>query len=397
MEIYRWLVCLFTLCVIFSQQLLIIPLIYGFRKDESPVLFFIVVFSISLLILFRDLYRKENYRTKSVLAVAVAILFLYILTSLLFVGTTPAYNSFLLQYIAISIPSLILGCHMAISRDLDKLDVLLPFFLLLFGAVFIPIAIETSLLTKLANSDDQGLNYQSLSYVLVDISICSAYCVLFSSLKKIKIFRFFRWIMLFLAIVSAVCTFLPGGRGALIALCVSIICILYYYAKFSKFKVVVIVLVSLLLSTYLISSFDVKESIGFMRSSNGLFDVTSRARGYSQSIKAIFDSPIIGNGLGSVGIILGGYSHNMFLDLLLEVGFLGTILVTYVIIKTFASLINLSKVNSSNFFFFLLFLRSFVYSMFSGYWLIIYPFWFVFGYVYSRRRIVLSNHKIKIL
>lgn len=397
MEIYRWLVCLFTLCVIFSQQILVIPLIYGYRKNESPVLFFIVVFSLSLLILFRDLYRKNNYRTKTVLAVAVVILFLYILTPLLFVDTTPAYTSFLLQYIAISIPSLILGCHMAISRDLDKIDVMLPFFLLFFGASFIPIAIETSFLTKLANSDDQGLNYQSLSYFLVDISIYSAYCILFSSLKKLKFFRFFRWVMLFLAIVSTVCTFLPGGRGALIVLFVSIIFNLFFYARYSKLKVVVIILVSILLSSYFISYFDVTESLGFARSSSSLFDITNRARGYSLSLKAIFDSPIIGNGLGSVGIILGGYSHNIFLDLLLEVGLVGTILVTYMIIKTFTNLIILSKVNSSHFFFFLLFLRSFVYSLFSGYWLIICPFWFVFGYVYSRRRIVLSNHKIKIL
>ena len=134
---------------------------------------------------------------------------------------------------------------------------------------------------------------------------------------------------------------------------------------------------------YLVSYFQVFESVGATRIVNSLTKDEGRMGLWEKAIDSFKESPIIGHGLGSVWWEVGFYSHNFLADLLVETGIIGTITIMSVLIKCVLRIIRLSKSNTMAMFLLIVFSGILVETAFSGYWLSASKLFLVYGFVYG--------------
>lgn len=104
---------------------------------------------------------------------------------------------------------------------------------------------------------------------------------------------------------------------------------------------------------------------------------------------AIFQHPIVGHGIGAEYTILGTYSHNIFLDIILQGGFIfGGLFIILFIFKAIMAFVN----EEDKLFFFVLFCYGFVPLLISGSYLSSMSFWIFLGYLNKFSKIKIKNH-----
>ena len=269
-----------------------------------------------------------------------------------------------------------------------SLAIALVFGLVAFICTFNP---STSTSGGLA-SNDNNLNYQSLSYLA---SYSAALCEVFlyingNIIKKSLSFAIYGMVLLDLLTIL-----IAGGRGGLVAYTLFGIIFSVFTVRSQRvsahtilkyFFVIIAVSAGLCFIFKMASNSTVATSgfnrlLGFL---NGTGD-EGRARIWEKAISSFISSPIVGHGIGSVFYEVGQYSHNIFLDLLVETGLLGTIIFVFFIIHYLRVLFRMMRYDIYNIFWLFIFLCGFFMNLFSGYYLISIPMWWSIFAVISKK------------
>lgn len=187
---------------------------------------------------------------------------------------------------------------------------------------------------------DSFLNANAIGLYLAISAICSMYIF---SIEKKKIYG--------LAIlVFSLVIFLTGSRKAFLMLLIGISGLYYINSKklVKKIKAIILIALILLISLYLVMNIPEFYNVLGVRLERLVNSLTGTGRDRSAEVrfslietgKALFkDRPIWGYGVSTFGIVSrkGMYSHNNYIELLVGVGIVGTIIYysiyAYIIIK----------------------------------------------------------------
>lgn len=227
---------------------------------------------------------------------------------------------------------------------------------------------------------DGGMNYQTVAYAMAELFAFSFFYSFIYNTEKDQFFLK-KLIMMFAMLVQAACCAMSGGRGGLLLLVVYALYFCYYLIKnkiVSKQKLIKVG--SLLTVSFFCLSdhLGVFQSSGFERSSNSLND-DDRFYVWAEYWKYLDDYPLFGYGPGGDYFTVGFYSHNMLIDFMLELGFLGTFIMIGVFFKTYKKVYALSMQDTIFVLVMILFIYGMVMNMFSGYWISKNVNWLAFG------------------
>ena len=386
---------LFFLFVFFDEFFFFILIMTGTSAENGmKTLEVVPIAGATYLMMAYDFFKgRVKGRVSNVLLFLIAIVLLYLLTQLFHDGLNPKYRSSLLAVLAESIPAAYVGTRLARSSSISmlKIDRLLPLFVIpisiTLGIVGVGYAREAMLITE----DESGLGYQSMSYFM---SYCYAYCayyVFFSPLKNTRIHRFFRIIMLPDMLFCALMCLVSGGRGAFVFIILISIYILYTLRKSMKGHVGYYILIIIGVSVAFLlaaSYFNIWNSAGMNRVVEHLSDDTERERLYRLALQAFEESPIVGQGMGSIWYTVGYYSHNIVMDLLAETGIVGTTIFLSILLKTFLGLYRLMRYQKIAVLLSIIFLGALLKNAFSGYYLGAFKLFMMCSYIY-----VMNNFK----
>lgn len=223
---------------------------------------------------------------------------------------------------------------------------------------------------------DSVLSYQSLSYAAAySIGLLFFFIRHYNQKKK-----WLKFLLLLLVGVNVFILFSGGGKGAFVLLCV--LFFLFFYNILKKKTVLLLGIVSFLfffekqIVVNFIGQFAGGNRILVLFLSNDVEQITSgRDSLYIKGINVLLDRCFLGGGPGSVLYDVGFYSHNIFLDILLDWGFVVFFFFLFIIFIVFKkSLTNLH--NTSISFLFLIFLEHFIMLFFSGSFYHSFGLWF---------------------
>lgn len=340
-----------------------------------------------LMMAYDFLKGRVKGRVLNVLLFLIAIISLYFLTQVFHDGSNPKNHSTLLLILAESIPAAYVGTRLARSSSIAmlKIDRLLPFFVIPISITLGLVALRYASGSMLIKEDESGLGYQSMSYFMSYSYAYCAYYVFFSPLKNMKIHRFFRIIMLLDMFFCALMCLVSGGRGAFVFIIMISIYILYTLRKSMKGHIGYFILIITGVSVAFFFSafyFDIWNSAGMGRVVGFLTEDTERERLYRLAFQAFEESPIVGQGIGSIWYTVGYYSHNLVMDLLAETGIIGTTIFLYLLLKTFLGLYRLMRYQKTAILLSVIFLGALLKNAFSGYYLGAFKLFMMCSYIY---------------
>lgn len=367
---------LFFLFVFFDEFFFFILILTGTSAEQGmKTLEVVPIAGITYAMLAYDILKgRVKGRVLNVLLFLVAIVLLYLLTQLFHDGANPKYRSTLLLILAESIPAAYVGTRLAGSSSITilKIDRLLPFFVIPISITLGTVGVEYAREAMLIREDESGLDYQSISYFMSYSYAYCAYYVFFSPLKNTKNHRFFSVFMSLDMLFCALMCLVSGGRGAFVFIIVISIYILYTLRKSMKgnlgyyFLIITGVSIAFLSAAFF---FDIWNSAGMNRVVGHLTEDVERERLYRLAFQAFEESPIVGQGMGSIWYTVSYYSHNIALDLLAETGIIGTVFFLSILIKTFLGLYHQMRHQKIAIFLLMIFMGALLKNAFSGYYL----------------------------
>ena len=189
-----------------------------------------------------------------------------------------------------------------------------------------------------------------------------------------------KYIVFILIIFNIYIVFAGGGKGAFVLTC--LLFLLYFYSRI-KAKVALLI-VTFLGALKIFESFFIDiilQTPGGMRIltlfiSDDLNQITTgRDRLYAKAVDVILDRCFLGGGPGSAIYDVGYFSHNIFLDILLDWGFIGCVFFLVVIVVVCRKSFALFE-NPNIRFLFTIFFCQFILLMFSGSFYSYFGFWF---------------------
>ena len=201
-------------------------------------------------------------------------------------------------------------------RDFEMFEKYLILFSKFFSILFFLMYIIFGKLSILDSYD------MSLGYVLVTLSII----LLASTFKR------FNSISLILACVDLFFALSFGSRGIIVVLCSCILlCIYFSKRKIKIYSVCIVTTVTILfVSLSLMGVFEDSRTIRLVTNPDTLLYLSGRDRIFNGLEPYLFNAPLLGNGIGADRIVMGDYglyAHNVFLELLVSVGLLITIII----------------------------------------------------------------------
>lgn len=354
----------------------------GFASYKS-VVGVLALFSYTLVVYYFLRHGKVRDSMVKVFFVLLLLTGLYCITPTFYFTENELYKSYRLVLFGQTIPVSLMAVVAAYDTDaIDKMKSLTPlisilFLMLSFHGAFFPTATAGGGLA----STEYEMNYQSLGYMAAYASSFSLYFFLFfKNVKWHYIFknRVSRWVAGIVYLLCFLVSIIAGGRGGFLLILLQSAFLFYVYFRGSEnfFKIipVVVILIFIGLSIFYFASTIGIDSSGYSRIL-GFVEGESEGRNslWSLAIKKFLNSPIWGYGLGSVFYETGFYSHNMFTDLLVETGILGTSLFCVLLLSTVKKGIGFLKFDKSECIWLMLFLDGFVLGLFSSYYVAICP------------------------
>ena len=242
--------------------------------------------------------------------------------------------------------------------SLNGLVRVVPIIVLIYtlGSLF-ALAFSTGLTTGGLMADGSGLNYQSNSYCAAyAIGLTMYYLTHFDSSKKLRIFRYRLfakpfWYLLMVCQLSVLV--LSGGRGGLVtAFLVAIYCAITQKEKLisdirkaMSSAALVLVGIAFFLAVMGTISFGYDGLDRILSFLDGRGD-ENRSQIASNAIALFLSAPMFGHGAGSVFGLLGTYSHNFVLDILVEYGLFGAALIIFFAAFVVCKLVRCIKADS---------------------------------------------------
>ena len=281
-------------------------------------------------------FRRPKQRDLIAFSVIIIILVLYFSTSLRYDTLSPYYTSNIFYVVSRCIVPFLMGWFggyqpINLSAKLKKNS---QYIVLLLTAGALIAAYFSSGQTIVGGyiDDDSGFRYQNISYALAYANAIMLYLILNQKkLIKNKAVFYAMWICFPLQWVGVL---VSGGKGGFVTICVlSFINLLIYWRRHPSnvvIKRIVLTIPIVLIVGYYIVRYVSKVQLGenaFFRIIRllTLSDDTGRSLIRVNAFDVIKSSPIWGCGIGSVSTVLYPYpySHNLFLDALIELGIFG--------------------------------------------------------------------------
>lgn len=359
----------------------------GLNLPENGILFKIysVTLTFLILIIFVSNFNKLPLQERNnCILISCGVVFLFFITRLIYNEPNELYNTYFFSMGVRFIPALL--CGVIMLKEENALSymgkALLPFVsiytIVLASVIFNANANSNMVLTY---NVEGGMNYQTMSYYSVFSFGLTLYLLVNSSFSKLV--NFFLVIISFIQIVMALMT---GSRGAFV---LAIIIVAYYiFNHFSIKKAVLISSIVILISYIFFMNFEngylldmgISRIMNFWSDSSAI-EQDSRWIRWNLAWNAFEESPIWGNGIGSVFYKVGFYSHNIFTDLLCEGGILLTGVCIYILFRFLVKIKYLISCDRKFELILIIFLCSFVNILFSGYYLSETGIWLSFVYI----------------
>lgn len=227
------------------------------------------------------------------------------------------------------------------------------------------------------NTRTLGIDRQVLSYAGAYAFMLLLYVNMnFYGISKFEFFssKYIIWINYLMIAIDLYIVFAGGGRGAFVLVEIGMAYFLLKNLSTLNMKKIIssalIIVVGVIIiniastSTYTMSGFFSIQSLfenGFVdQSSMDRLELYTTAWGYAK------ESWFLGNGAGSTAYTVGFYSHNIFIDILVEYGFWGIIIIAVMIIKFWLKVIRYNKLDTQIDYIAIIFICSFTMLLFSG-------------------------------
>lgn len=381
-----WFFPIFFLIFLFCDQLLSTYLSLVGMTSQSGMLqrVFIPIAIVGYVILLRDV-SKHSKIVNPILMITIVFGLLFLFSSLTTSGAPSAYYNRLLRFGSICVAGVAVGAHLSLYPHFEKIEKILPYFIMLFVFVLGRYGLEASMNNMIIKEDEGegiGLNYQSFSYYMAIEYTYSMYFLLFSSIRGSRYHRTMFLPMAATAIIAAALCIMGGGRGPFVYLAVISLVIFYFYQRTRKTSISSIWTIVLLVVAFIfiVGRLNVFDSAGFTRVSENLTEDSTRPILYAKAWEAFQESPLFGHGFGSIWWTVGWACHNMFLDLLAEGGIIGAGIVLYYFFNTGKYLWKQPKVNTCYCLLLIVFLETIIENTFSGYWVSSQAIWFTVAF-----------------
>lgn len=359
---------------------------------------YIIIALISYLILLHDLFSGlYKRRVLQFVMMLCGILLLFVITMLLYDNIPRSFTTSVLYFGSTCIAGAVCGIHLAIKQPWEQVDRLLPYFLAFVGIAVGIFGMRTLLIGMLNSNEGAALDYQTVSYYMAEIFALSGYYAFFSQGGGVSYFRIARWVAFALMLFAVAIVLISGGRGGFLYMCISaivIVMMLVSSKKIHRSYFILVLALSCVAFLFLASNLSIFESSGFDRITSTLTEDDNRKELYGKAWSSFTDAPITGHGLGSVWMEVGFYSHNVFLDLLVELGVFGMLAFIYVTFRSMAKLWLWKKYEPFYILILLSMLKGIVMVLFSGYWLNTIQLWMFWGFVYITTVSRNGNHKV---
>lgn len=390
------LICILAFFLCYEQPLVLgLGALVGF-SDSSGLLHISALglfLLLAMLVAFKVMSEKKlNRALVYALVLSAVLVSLYAGTQLFYISVPRSYRSYLLTLGSYVMPAIIAAALCAKNRDFLKIGKKLAFV----AAVTLTICMAMAVFTKdlsvsVIYLNEDGLNYQTISYYSVYAVSLSLYLLTDKS-EQISLLK--KTLLMLMIFINLICAFAGGGRGAMVLLLV--VGVYYIAFNFKELRqkkgfrralvACVIVFIGLNIVMQMpIASKGIERTLRFFSALGSNIKVDNRNIRYALAIDSFWRSPIWGHGIGSVFMEVGFYSHNLFLDLLVEGGVLllsaAGILLAYVTKKFMA----LRKNHPEFDLIAMIFLDCFVMYMFSGYYLSSAGLWFSIFYIFWKK------------
>ncbi len=245
--------------------------------------------------------------------------------------------------------------------------------------------------------DTNSINYQTASYYAAyALGLNLFYLDCYDSIKTFDWLKNIKWLFNVLPFFQIIMCIYAGGRGGFVLMLA--VLIMYYILKQKKgitgdkfFSGIIVFAVGLFVAYVVLKtgkSAGINRILGFLGSPND-----DGRREIAEEAITVFKTKVVtGYGINSIWYKLGYYSHNIFTDLLVETGVVGTGVVGIILIKTGFALIRLVKKDKNNYIIINLFLFGFMMSLFSGYYLSQPFIWFAIAYALASKKEKRANN-----
>ncbi|MCD8304107.1 MAG: O-antigen ligase family protein [Prevotellaceae bacterium] len=398
----------FILVVAFSGSLYGIMLAcFGLVHSSIVVHLYYFAIAFGLLLFFIGAANKISLKpfvNTILIGIVVAILYFwahlhyqstpihsYFESNTTFQATHNGYHRYFIYILVHFIPAIAMGAMMlqdsSVLKKMDK--ALLPFilfFTIVLAYTIFSAKISYSVATTFEYMNDQTLNYQLVSYYSMFAFGMTLYLI--SNHRYPWIFYI---LLTALAALQLVLALTAGGRGAFVMGLA--FCLYFGLTRLSFGKMTLYILlagVAFLVVQYLLVNNELfgqgYERIMNFFSNQENYRTDNRWVRWDLSFESFATSPIIGHGIGSVFYEVGYYSHEIFLDILCEGGLVLFGIFAYGLFKFGSLLWSSIKYDRHNELLLVLFLCSFVYLCFSGYYLGESAGWLAVSYVLCRGR-----------
>lgn len=366
------------------------------KSENSSMQVFYAAFALFAIAVFAYyLFFKVTLSKREVtLVFGIVILFLsfMLVPRILYGPYNENFRSQVLVVLAGSLPAFLVGVVLRRSDKINNMCALMPTVIIIFTVTSIIVTFFSSSSTTGGYiSDKSGLNYQEISYLSANaLGLNLFYIKNKQNIIETGLFksRYCLWLFYCLIPVQVLSLLVGGGRGAFV---LSLVLLVYYFCMDAKnvkknLNSIVFLFIGLLAVILILPLLNVENS-GFERILS-LFEghgAESRTEIWEQAIDYFSMSPIIGHGAGAVPYLFEVYSHNFFMDVLVEYGAIGIVLSIVIVVSLLKRLVSAVKDDPRNHLIAVLFIFSFVMLMFSGYWYSHVSIWFIVGYIFSSK------------
>ncbi len=379
----------------YNIGLLVLPGLFSYKT------FSLVLAIITAVAIIKCLLSKKSKVDKRVITVSLAFIIVIIMyrfvTPLQYRITDPGYFSG--EFLALSgqvfpaaITALLIANQDEVQSSIKKSSLIVS---VVFSVVSFYLVLNSKNKTSAGLiSTDVDMTYQTLSYMAAFSAALSDYyllCFANSNRRNLHLIAY-----LTIALDAAI-VIISGGRGGFVLYCFFILLSAYYALRKKggirnkNLKRIIYIVVAVIIASFVIKRIQSSQTVN----SNGVERVFSLFANYSdagrnylrnQAFRSFWESPIIGHGFGSVFFELGQYSHNIFTDLLVETGIIGTGVFIVILYQFFRKAKMLIKEDSSDILWIFLFFSGFLMLLFSSYYCAVVIMWWPVFLVYGKSK-----------
>lgn len=310
-------------------------------SGQLGVVYIIVsIFSFLTMLFYakRYIYVKNIY----VIMFFFVFIFLFVMTKANFIESNSFFNSEFLAFVSVWICIILITINISFCKKTDiSSKLILGFDFIITLVTLLALLFNDSKTGGGLFLDSSGFIYQNISYYAAYGLSFTIFLINEHSLKRDTRYNWMLYIIIILQIFIAL---ISGGRGGV--LLSATLLIYWIFIQSNKKKIFKIVIMIFILFTLLIAitpifidkfDIDIKGLERLLNVFDSNVDVSDigRIRLYKDALRLFLENPINGNGLGSVFYYLGTYSHNMFIDILMELGIFGIIFFSIIMVYSF--------------------------------------------------------------